>query len=134
VLGEAKHEHYRVRWETDRESVFYPSSDSTIQHAKRERRERSQEGRFKRQEVRGEAPRSSKAVRLGPFRSCCSACAEEVASWCTLLILARPTRRDGRCRNRRQLDVDPPASSTTSHLHVGHVVGGGLGSLIDLML
>ena len=34
VLGEAGREHYRVRWETDRESVFYPSSDSTIQHAK----------------------------------------------------------------------------------------------------
>ncbi len=34
VLGKAGHEHYRVRWETDRESVFYPSSDSTIQHAK----------------------------------------------------------------------------------------------------
>ena len=34
VLGKAGHEHYRVRWETDRGSVFYPSSDSTIQHAK----------------------------------------------------------------------------------------------------
>jgi hypothetical protein len=34
VLGEAGHEHYRIRWETDRESVFYPSSDSTIQHGK----------------------------------------------------------------------------------------------------
>jgi len=34
VLGEAGREHYRVRWETDRESLFYPSSDSTIRHAK----------------------------------------------------------------------------------------------------
>jgi hypothetical protein len=34
VLGESGHEHYRVRWEADRESVFYPSSDATIQHAK----------------------------------------------------------------------------------------------------
>jgi hypothetical protein len=33
VLGEPGHEHYRVRWESDRESVFYPSSDSTIQKA-----------------------------------------------------------------------------------------------------
>ncbi len=34
VLGQPGHEHYRVRWDADRESVFYPSSDSTIQHAK----------------------------------------------------------------------------------------------------
>lgn len=34
VLGESGREHYRVRWDADRESVFYPSSDSTIQHAK----------------------------------------------------------------------------------------------------
>jgi hypothetical protein len=33
VLGEPGHEHYRVRWDADRESVFYPSSDSTIQKA-----------------------------------------------------------------------------------------------------
>lgn len=30
VLGEPGHEHYRVRWEDDRETVFYPSSDATI--------------------------------------------------------------------------------------------------------
>ena len=40
VLGEAGHEHYRVRWETDRESVFYPSSDSTIQHARQRKKRR----------------------------------------------------------------------------------------------
>ena len=34
VLGEPGREHYRVRWDADRESVFYPSSDSTIQPAK----------------------------------------------------------------------------------------------------
>jgi Domain of unknown function (DUF1918) len=33
VLGEAGHDHYRVRWDDDHESVFYPSSDSTIQKA-----------------------------------------------------------------------------------------------------
>jgi hypothetical protein len=30
VLGEPGHEHYRVRWDDDRETVFYPSSDATI--------------------------------------------------------------------------------------------------------
>jgi hypothetical protein len=30
VLGELGHEHYRVRWEDDRQSVFYPSGDVTI--------------------------------------------------------------------------------------------------------
>jgi len=34
VLGQPAHEHYRVRWDSDCESVFYPSSDATIQHAK----------------------------------------------------------------------------------------------------
>jgi Domain of unknown function (DUF1918) len=33
VLGGAGHEHYRVRWDDHHESVFYPSSDSTIQTA-----------------------------------------------------------------------------------------------------
>jgi Domain of unknown function (DUF1918) len=33
VLGEAGHEHYRVHWDDDHESIFYPSSDSTIQKA-----------------------------------------------------------------------------------------------------
>jgi hypothetical protein len=33
VLGEPGHEHYRVRWEDDRETVFYPSSDATIRPA-----------------------------------------------------------------------------------------------------
>lgn len=34
-LGEAGHEHYRVRWDDGHESVFYPASDSTIQKAER---------------------------------------------------------------------------------------------------
>ena len=35
VLGTPGHEHYRVRWEEGRETVFYPSSDATIQAATR---------------------------------------------------------------------------------------------------
>ena len=34
VLGEPAHEHYRVRWDDGRESIFYPSSDATVRHAK----------------------------------------------------------------------------------------------------
>ncbi|HEY7537316.1 MAG TPA: DUF1918 domain-containing protein [Gaiellaceae bacterium] len=30
VLGEPGHEHYRVRWEDGRESIFYPSSDAIV--------------------------------------------------------------------------------------------------------
>ena len=33
VIGEAGHEHYRVRWDDGRETVFYPSSDATIKPA-----------------------------------------------------------------------------------------------------
>ncbi len=33
VLGEPGREHYRVRWEDDHESVFYPSHDATIRPA-----------------------------------------------------------------------------------------------------
>ncbi len=32
VLGEAGHQHYRVRWEDGHESVFYPSSDTIVRH------------------------------------------------------------------------------------------------------
>jgi hypothetical protein len=32
VLGEGEREHYRVRWEDDRETIFYPSAgDATIE-------------------------------------------------------------------------------------------------------
>jgi hypothetical protein len=37
VLGEPGHEHYRVRWEDGRETVFYPSSDATIHRRERAR-------------------------------------------------------------------------------------------------
>lgn len=35
VLGEPGHEHYLVRWEDGRETVFYPSSDASIRAAKK---------------------------------------------------------------------------------------------------
>ena len=35
VLGEPGHEHYRVRWENEHETVFYPSNDALIRHAER---------------------------------------------------------------------------------------------------
>jgi hypothetical protein len=39
VLGEPGHEHYRVRWEDGRETVFYPSSgDAVIRPARRTRK------------------------------------------------------------------------------------------------
>ena len=34
VLGEPGHEHYRVRWDDDTETIFYPSSDARISHRK----------------------------------------------------------------------------------------------------
>lgn len=30
VLGTAEHVHYRVRWDDEAESIFYPGSDVTI--------------------------------------------------------------------------------------------------------
>ena len=33
VLGERGHEHYRVRWEDESETIFYPSSDATVHRA-----------------------------------------------------------------------------------------------------
>ncbi len=38
LLGEPGHEHYRVCWDDGHESVFYPSSDSTIQKAERRKK------------------------------------------------------------------------------------------------
>jgi rRNA processing protein Gar1 len=35
VLGDAEHPHFRVRWEDDRETIFYPSNDSVIRRRKR---------------------------------------------------------------------------------------------------
>jgi hypothetical protein len=37
VLGTDEGEHYRVRWEDGRETVFYPSSDATIHPGKKHR-------------------------------------------------------------------------------------------------
>ncbi len=34
ALGTPGHEHYRVRWEDGHETVYYPSSDATIQAAR----------------------------------------------------------------------------------------------------
>ncbi|MGH3082739.1 MAG: DUF1918 domain-containing protein [Gaiellaceae bacterium] len=38
VLGAPGHEHYSVRWEDGRETVFYPSNDAIIQHAERKKK------------------------------------------------------------------------------------------------
>jgi len=35
VLGVPGREHYRVRWDDDHESVFYPSTDAVIQRSGR---------------------------------------------------------------------------------------------------
>ena len=35
VLGDAGAPHFRVRWEDDRETIFYPSNDSVIRRGKR---------------------------------------------------------------------------------------------------
>ena len=35
VLGDVEHPHFRVRWDDDRETIFYPSSDSVIRRRKR---------------------------------------------------------------------------------------------------
>ena len=40
VLGEAGHPHFRVRWDDGHESVFYPSSDSTIRPRQTTRKEK----------------------------------------------------------------------------------------------
>lgn len=39
VLGESDHVHFRVRWDDDRESIFYPGNDATV-HAKKRKGER----------------------------------------------------------------------------------------------
>lgn len=35
VLGEDEHEHYRVRWEDEHESILYPGNDAVIRHRER---------------------------------------------------------------------------------------------------
>jgi hypothetical protein len=44
ILGGVGHEHYRVRWEDDHESVFYPGSDARVRAA-RPRPKRKEAGR-----------------------------------------------------------------------------------------
>ena len=34
ILGSGPHEHYRVRWDDDRESIFTPGSDAEIRHGR----------------------------------------------------------------------------------------------------
>jgi uncharacterized protein DUF1918 len=38
VIGEAGHEHFRVRWEGGRESVLYPSNDAIVRPGRKARR------------------------------------------------------------------------------------------------
>lgn len=38
VLGAAGHEHYRVRWDEEHESLFWPGSDATVRPGTRRRR------------------------------------------------------------------------------------------------
>jgi hypothetical protein len=40
VLGEAEHEHYRVRWEDGAETIVYPSNDARIEHRARSAKRR----------------------------------------------------------------------------------------------
>lgn len=35
LLGEPGHEHFKVRWEDGRESIFYPSSDAALRRPAR---------------------------------------------------------------------------------------------------
>jgi hypothetical protein len=34
ILGRAGHEHYRVRWDDDTESIFFPADGAHVIHAK----------------------------------------------------------------------------------------------------
>jgi hypothetical protein len=35
VIGEPGHQHFRVRWEDGRESIFYPSSNARVRPGRR---------------------------------------------------------------------------------------------------
>lgn len=41
VLGDAGHEHYRVRWDDGHESVLYPGSDARVRTAEPAKRKSS---------------------------------------------------------------------------------------------
>lgn len=38
VLGPSRHRHYRVRWDEEHESLFWPGSDATVRRGTRRRR------------------------------------------------------------------------------------------------
>jgi hypothetical protein len=40
VLGDPNHPHYRVRWEDDHESIFFPAEDVSIEPVRRRRKGR----------------------------------------------------------------------------------------------
>lgn len=40
VLGERERPHYRVRWDDDRETIFYPSSDAHVVHKEEKKAEK----------------------------------------------------------------------------------------------
>jgi hypothetical protein len=40
VLGEEGHEHFRVRWDEEHESLYWPGSDATLERAAPRRRRR----------------------------------------------------------------------------------------------
>ena len=37
ILGSPGHEHYRVRWEDGRETIFYPGGDVVVHHGQHAR-------------------------------------------------------------------------------------------------
>ncbi len=45
VLGEGHHMHFRVRWDEQHESLFYPGTDHFIVHRGRPRASRDAEGK-----------------------------------------------------------------------------------------
>jgi Domain of unknown function (DUF1918) len=45
VLGTPDHPHYRVRWDDDRETLLYPSSDALVVHGDHPRRKRKEPAR-----------------------------------------------------------------------------------------
>jgi hypothetical protein len=48
VLGEPDHERYRVRWDDDRETVFYPGSDAIVRPRAAAERRHHDHGRSRR--------------------------------------------------------------------------------------
>jgi hypothetical protein len=42
VIGAGEHEHYRVRWDEEHESLYWPGSDATVRRSSRPRRKAAQ--------------------------------------------------------------------------------------------